>query len=352
MNPGEIWWGQIGNSLRFLTSVTNTLRDCHSAVLQVPQTFPWRQEFYAAVDVRRAGFCAERRLVRLPWEGDEDPGAFVLNEFCTSRTRADYWPGQSYAAYLASKDDIVLNDYYVWIAGIHNKADIVKWADFVSQYSHYSDHTEQRAIFILEYDGPGVDTPSVDRLVYNVENYDCRVFALEASSDLANTNLRNYQAELAICVSGGNPELCYELLAAGNEFLKYPNETTTGVIAKKHNSNGTQYAPMSEMQIQSATWEASIVFLFPILERYRMEFVKENSSALKLHLPINNSNGDSVTDPFDLEIGILCYITSNDTRHFADADIVTLRLCRKIRNLLAHNKTPSYSDILHIPMLR
>lgn len=49
MISGSIWWGQIGNSLRLLTKVTNTLRDCQSAVFQVPQNFPWRQDFYEAI---------------------------------------------------------------------------------------------------------------------------------------------------------------------------------------------------------------------------------------------------------------------------------------------------------------
>ena len=84
MNAGAIWWGQIGNSLRLLTKVTNSLRDCQSAVLQVPRKLPWRQDFYEAVDVRRAAFSAERRLMRLEWEENADPGEFLLNELCSS----------------------------------------------------------------------------------------------------------------------------------------------------------------------------------------------------------------------------------------------------------------------------
>ena len=62
MNAGEIWWGQIGNSLRLLTTVTNNLREGRSAVLQVPRNLPWRQDFYEAAGMRCAMLSAERRL--------------------------------------------------------------------------------------------------------------------------------------------------------------------------------------------------------------------------------------------------------------------------------------------------
>ena len=152
--------------------------------------------------------------------------------------------------------------------------------------------------------------------------------------------------------SGGNPELCYELLVAGDRFLKKPVQTVSEVSATQCSSAGKPYDAMSEQQVQSAAWEASIVLLFPILERYRMDFVQNNSAELKRHMPISNSNGDRIVDPFDLEIGGLCYITSNDAKHFSEIDINTLRLCRKVRNLLAHNKAPSYSDVVNILKLQ
>lgn len=346
MNPGSIWWGQIGNSLRFLTKVTNNLKDCQSAVLQVPQNFPWRQDFYEAIDVRRSTFSGERRLVRLVWEDGVDPGEFVLDELCSNRVKADYWPGQTYAEYLGAKPELLMNDYYVWVTGIHNKADLSKWGEFVSQYHHVAKQLETSAVFILEYDGANTDVPGVEKIVYAVENYDCRVFSLEAAAALGNTELRNYQAELALCVGGGNPELCYEMIEAGKDFLNNPVQTALEIITEKSLAIGNAFIAMNEQQIQSAAWEASILVLFPILERYRMAFIQRNSAELTRHLPIMNSNGDRITDPSDLEIGGLCYITSNDTKYFSSSDIEALRLCRRVRNLLAHNKAPSYADVI------
>lgn len=345
MNAGKIWWGQIGNSLRFLTNVTNHLRDCHSAVLQVPQIIPWRQAFYEAIDMRRTSFSADRRLMRLSWNEAVEPGAFVLDELCSSRVRADYWPGQSCGEYLGSRDDIVLNDYYVWITGIHSKSGLAKWAEFVSQYETAAKKLERSAVFLLEYDGTAADASGLDKIVYAVENYDCRVFCLEMATALANSDLRSYQAELALSVGRSDPELCAVLLERGTDLLEAPVKTAQSVLREGFSSQGLRFAEMSETEIESAVWKAAIVLLFPILEQYRSDFIAAHEADLARHLPITNSNGDRITDPHDLEFGPIHYIVSNSKARFSSADIELVKLCRKTRNLLAHNKMVPCQDI-------
>lgn len=339
MNAGSIWWGQIGNSLRLLTKVTNNLRDCHSAVLQVPESLPWRQDFYEAVDVRRAMFSGERRLMRLQWEDHSDPGEFILDELCSKRVRADYWPGQTYAAYLGSRDDILLNDYYVWITGVHSKTDIARWAEFISQYNHATQRLENRAVYIVEYDGTPVDVVGMEKIVYTVENYDCRVFCLETAAANNNTDMHTYQAELALSIGDGDPELCDALLDLGDKLLNDPVKATTDL----YDMLGLE--ERAEQSIISAVWKATIILLFPILEQQRMDFVTKYKVALERHLPISNSNGDRVTDPFDLEVGSLCYIVTSAGKDFHSDEVDDLRLCRKVRNLLAHNKVVPYADV-------
>lgn len=348
MNAGVIWWGQIGNSLRLLTKVTYALRDCHSAVLQVPKSVPWRQNFYEAIDIRRSAFSGERRLVRLRWEENTEPGEFVLKELCSKTTRAEYWPGLTYAEYLASLDDIVLNDYYVWITGIHSKSDLLKWVDFLSQYTQHVELLEQRAIFVLEYDGMQTDFSGVEKIVYSVENYDCRVFCLEAAAALGNSDLRSYQAELALCIGGNNPELSSALLEQGRTLLLDPVTTALDVMNSGFFSDGMPFAIETEQQISSAAWKAAIGLLFPILEQYRLDFISGHERTLSRHLPISNSNGDRITDPFDLEIGAIQYIVGSASKEFSPLEVENIRLCRKARNLLAHNKLVPYADVKKI----
>ncbi|MBR5020034.1 MAG: hypothetical protein IKY17_00250 [Oscillospiraceae bacterium] len=348
MNAGAIWWGQIGNSLRLLTEVTNSLRDCRSAVLQVPRNLPWRQAFYRAVDERRSAFSAERRLMRLRWEENADPGEFILDELCSRTVKADYWPGQSYAEYLGSRDDILLNDYHVWITGVSSKTDLAKWTEFITHYDRAAKQMDSRGVFVIEYCGEPAELPMVEKIVYTVENYDCRVFSLEAAAALENTELRNYQAELAMSICRNDPELCYELLLTGPKLLHAPVQTATEVLFDAVSSEGMPFMPMDETEIQSAAWEAAIVLLFPVLERCRMNFIDRYRSELKRYLPISNSNGDRVTDAWDLEIGALYHIVSSADHGFSGSDADNIRLCRKVRNLLAHNKIVSVEDVRKI----
>lgn len=342
MNAGSIWWGQIGNSLRLLTKVTNSLRDCRSAVLQVPRKFPWRQAFYEAVDARRSAFSADRRLVRMRWEEEADPGEFVLDELCSGAVKAEYWPGQTYAEYLGSQRDILLNDYFVWITGVHSKTDAVKWAEFIAQYDRAAQAPGERAMFLIEYDGPKIEQSAVEQIIYTVENYDCRVFCLELAAATNNTDMHGYQAELALSLGSDDPQLCCALIGQGRRLLTDPVKATEGVLRMKG------YAGRPEQELVSAAWKAAVLLLFPVLEQYRMSFVVKHRSDLAKHLPISNSNGDRVTDPFDLELGALCYISGTGGKEFSPEEIERLRLCRKVRNLLAHNKVVPHEDVRKI----
>lgn len=352
MNAGDIWWGQIGNSLRFLEKVTEDLRDNRSAVLRLPRNMPWRQEFYEAVDQRRSAFSAERRLMRLPWNENTDPGKFVMNELCSARVNAEYWAGESYAKYLGSRNDLMLNDYYVWITGVHSKADIAGWAEFIAQYEQSVQHQGARAVFIIEYDGEIVGLSGVQWSEYTVENYDCRVFSLEVAAALGNTGYRNYQAELALSICRNDPELCYELLLTGEKLLQDPMQTAAGVLRCACSPDGRPFDAMNEVSLQSAAWEAAIVLLFPVLERFRMAFISRYKAELSRHLPITNSNKERVEIPQDLEIGSLYYIVNNSGRGFSAEDAKAIALCRNVRNLLAHNRIVPLEDVCSVYALK
>lgn len=339
MNAGKIWWEQIGNSLRFLSGISNTLAESRSVVLSLPAKLPWRQDFYEAVDLRRAAFSGQRRLKRLSWASGTEPGAFVLEELCSDRVRADYWPGQTYGAYLGSREELMLHDYYVWITGIHSKSDLNAWLEFVAQYEHAARNLEQRGVFVLEYDGAEMDVSDAAHLCYSVKHYDCRVFCLESAAALSNTELLSYQAELALSIAGADPELCFALLQSGGRFLRRPVQTAV---------EGNWIPPIGEQRAASAAWKAALVLLYPILERRRMDIIASHIPELAQKMPITNSNGEKTTDPWDLELGQLWHILQSSDRIFSSQEAEDISLCRRVRNLLAHNKIVPYDDVLAV----
>lgn len=347
MNPGAIWWGQIGTSLKFIESVSNRLRDCRSAVLRVPRRFPWRQDFYASIDLHRTAFSGERRLMRLSWREGTAPGEFILDELCSNKVRADYWPGQSYAAYLGSKGDILLCDYYIWVKDIHTRADIERWVEFVTEYERCSAALERAATFIIEYDGEKVPSSELPLIPFCIQNYDCRVFSLETAAELHNTNLPDYQAELALHLANGDPEFCFALLQAGERLLREPVKTAMGVSKNNCAVSDLPAEPLDESLANSAAWKASLVLLFPALERYRIHIVDKYKDELRNHLPISNSYGEQVTDPEDLEINALSYLSAA-CHIFSPTEVKHLRLCRHVRNSLAHNKYVPFEEAAQV----
>ena len=345
MSAGAIWWSRLGNSLRFLSRVTEALREERSTILQVPERFPWREEFYGQVDQRRERFSLYRRLVRLDWREGDDPGAVVLRDLCPRNIQADYWPGETVAAYLGSLGGLELCDYYVWVRGLHAREDLIRWADFTSRYETAAAGLARRAVFLLEYDGPVHQSALLPSAVYEIDEYDSRVFCLERASELTGTAHRGYLAELAIRIGGSDPELCAALLSAGDSLSTDPLSTVNAILEGARDSAGGQFPPMSEGEIASAVWRAAVVLLFPVLEGFRFDFISRHEGALAKYLPITNSNGDQVTEPSDLELGSLFYVVNTASYAFSAGDLERVSLCRDVRNLLAHNKLVPYEDV-------
>lgn len=337
MNPGSIWWNQIGNSLRFVEKVTDHLRYHTSVILHLPAQLPWPEHFREAVDRRRAGFCASRSLRRIAWEPGAEPGALVLEELCSPAVRAGYWPGETVSAYLAAREELMLNEYYVWVGGIHRKADLSRWAEFVADYDRACGGRQNRAVFILEYDGTEEPRTGLETIRCRVEEYDCRVFCLELAAALENSSLRSYQAELALALGCGDPVLCAALLEQGEKLLLDPAATALEVTG--------QSGPEAEKAVMSRAWRAAIVLLFPVLEKFRVGFIEAYSPQLLAALPVQGANGEAITDPRDLEIGTLYHIASCRLRELSREESGMLRLCRRVRNLLAHNKAVPFGDV-------
>lgn len=336
MRAGEIWWSQIGNSIRFLDGIVNALRDARSAILDIRKSIPWREEFYEAVDVRRASHTGHRRLIRREWTAGSNPGRFLLDAICTSEEQANYYPGWSFAQYLSATENISIRDYYVWITAIHNKSDMRKWVDFLTEYGKLTQDAGQRATFILEYDGVPISFGSVESLQYCVQKYDCRIFAMSSAASVENTKYIGYQSELAISLSAEDPQLCWELILRGNELLYDPVGAMEYVVGPNR---------MDIQTIRSRVWEAGLIHLFPRIEQYRLSFIGKHTQELMAHLPIDNGDGEMITEPEDLEMGNLWFLVNHYHGMCSRSDFQNIKLCRDIRNNLAHNKPVPFDSI-------
>ena len=385
-DAGAVWWGQIGNSLRLLSKIADVQRDGKSAVLRVPAKFPWRDYFDNQIDLRRESFSADRGLKRLAWPDPPEctPDFYILKKLCPPNVQADYWPGVKIAQYLGARDDLSLCDYDIYITGVHTEQVLSQWIEFVTLYAAAAHEKEldHHAAFIIEYDGPDLSSgyPGIpiaapprflpEWLDCRVEDYDCRVFCLELASGqvqsktqsriqaqtetqpesqiesrLESPALRGYLAELAASVGGNYPEFCAALCDTGDLLLSNPVAAVKQTIAQCRDSAGNAFPDMRESEISSAVWRAMIVQLFPLLERCRLSIISKYQKEIAGYLPIDNGNGERIDEPFDLEISSLHFLITRAAFSVLPSELETVRLCRKIRNALAHNRLADFDDV-------
>ena len=62
----------------------------------------------------------------------DDPGPYLLQEFCKPEKRAAYRPAKGYAKFFAESDDIVLHSRYLWVHAESIKM-LETWVTFVSE---------------------------------------------------------------------------------------------------------------------------------------------------------------------------------------------------------------------------
>lgn len=366
----EVWWTQISTSRQLVSKVKEHMENEQSFVLHIPKQMPWKDKFYSRIE-DTAGASrrplkmrnSEERTKRiLSWKSEQSDltvGGFLLdNDLFSDAERCAYHPSKSYPDYIAGLQSPLLAQSFIWVTNITTQQDIINWTNFVARYNENAG--DKRAVFILEYCGPEYTPPTEIPLVrYLVEAMDCRVFCLELASILANATQKEYQAELAFRVGNLDPEISATLLSMGMDFIEEPVQATMRLDHACY-SDGTSYPPFGKSQIESiesAIWRANISMLFPILEQWRLALIAKYETELQAYLPVENTFGEKVEKPCDLELGVMYFMAQSNKavrciNTFTEADYSTLKLCRKVRNLLAHNEPVTFDDVERVLQLK
>ena len=342
MNHAQIWWRQVGSSLRLCQAVVHRACGETSFVLYLPRSLPWQDEFYDIMKDRLSSLRGDRTVNFLDCTG-EDPGRQVLQELCAEDVRTRYWPGQSYADYLGGQTDITLNQMYVWVRGIRTAGQLDSWRTFAARYDGAARAAGGlHALFLLEY---RTDHPRADGgVVYTPSGADCQVFCLEAAA-LQPCPSADYLACLAQSVSGGDPELAGALIRQGDPFLQEPEACARRLLDGGCSDSGQPFAPAGDETLHLRVWRAQIMVLFARVEEKRLEYIRANLDRLSGWMPVQAENGALIRDPWDLEFGNLFFLTRRGDTDFTRQETEMIRLCRDVRNLLAHNELVPYDKV-------
>lgn len=347
----RIWWEQITNANRFITSIVSSILDGKSSVVCLHKLTPWRNTMRELVENRVLKESYDRSFEFLDCP-EINVGEFILNKYCKEEKRLEYRPSKSYAQFLAESDDIVLNSRIVWVQNISSKK-LGEWVDFVSEYHLAIRNDVSPAVFILEVDedlAGKITKKSVRNIVYSKEmNYfDTYAFCILAASGISGYDyLKNYWAELLSNVCAIDIELSAKCMGYAQKFLENPYEVLCDIAESETRSDGEPFLfSLEKDYVAKNIWKTQIKTIFPVIEDYREGFVNNYREQIMRLLPIKNSQGEDLNEPEEIEIGTLYHLVSKGQLVVDSNTYNELYRLRKARNTLAH------VELLNLEMVR
>ena len=347
----EIWWGKVPNAVAFISDIVYSLLSEKSVILTCSGEFPWHTYMISTIT---EAVKQKNGSKQFEYADDiQDPGAYLLQEFCKPEKRAEYRPTKSYARFFAESDDIVLHERFHWVK-VYSKEQLNAWMNLISEYVKARAKNRESAAFILEWISnkpvqakKGIKIYSLDEYI---SGYDKIVFCTLASSSVKEkTYLKNYLTELSASVVENDIELCAECMADYRRFLLDPYLSISRITQEKLRSDGNNYSfTKTKDDVNHAIWLAQIRTIFPLLEEYRERFVRKYKSVIEKQLPITSSNGERYDDPRDVELGTLKYMADNRLISFQQKDYECLNRYRNARNKLSHLTPLTLEEIEHL----
>ena len=344
----SIWWNQVTNAVKYVSDIREALLEEKSILLKYSQGMPWRECFEETVRESVKIQNSEKKFVDIVTT--DEPGDYLLNEFCKKEKRAEYRPSKGYAKFFAESDDIVLHDRYLWVQ-INSEDCLDKWMSFVGDYIKERDKKKNCAVFILEWAGSGnvpvkkgIKSLSFDEYI---GEYDRIVFAVLASSSIKdNAFIKSYLAELVSNVTGNDIELAAYCIQYSKQFMENPSAYIRLTVDERLRSDGSHFLYNKNFEeIKHLIWLSQIKIVYPFLEEFREDFVQKHQAALSKQLPIQASYGETYDDPKDVELGTLMYMVGSGHLPLNSSEYEKLKRFKDARNKLSHLSVLDIAEI-------
>lgn len=347
----RIWWNQVPNALKFFNRIADNLAQEKSVVFISSHHLPWENYFFSQIKETFREHSASKNIEEL--SDIENPGEYLLAEYCKREKRALYRPSKGYAKFFAENDDIVLHER-VFILRINQTDLLVSWMDFVSDYIKERGKEKSKAVFLIECvtdkkisNKKGLPVISFDD---HIGDYDRFIFCMLSSSCInENDIIRSYLSELAANISGNDIELCEKVLKDYRNFLLDSYQTIKDIVTGSLKDDGSKYAfEKNQRDVKHDIWLSQVKIIYPILENYRETFVKENRYSIEKNLPISSSSGEKYNQPEDVELGTLRFLADNRRIIISTDEYYKLKAYTEARNRLSHLDVLSFDEIKNL----
>lgn len=349
MKKELVWWTLVNSSATMIEQIKNSVEGEQSAFLCCESALPWKETFYALSRDAIAKVSAQRSLEVISAKGENDPGRFIMTKMCPPSVRSEYWPDMTYAQFLSQYKDLILNNRIIWVKDIENESLLEKWFAFISEYSRLSKKQENaHALFIIEYCGKdtGKKPPNtINTITFSPTDFDRYLFTLSMLSELnMEFSIKQYIAELACCLCKEDVVFCGDLAEFGLKLIQSPNACVQKILQTYRNDK-KNFCPIDDDEIYSAILMAQIKIIFPVIEQFRLNFIKTHEAKIRDNLPIFNSFNEKIEEPHGLELSDLCSISMAYMSGFTDSEKNTLLRYKGYRNKLAHNDIINLQEI-------
>lgn len=290
------------------------------------------------------------RALQMVVDTGEDPGYYLFQRYCKREKRAQYRPGIGYAKFLAGSDEIVLNNYILWIVDV-SEEQANKWYEFIQSYNKELGKERRGCTFIIETRSDLVfrEQKRLKTISYKkeIEYYDNYLFNMLAVASLKEPVVfKQYLAEVVTLLILDDVELSAECIKRGRAFLENPIEVLTEIKNSEVRRDQTKFCfAINEKQLFECFWEAQIKVVFPVIEKQRNSIINRYRKEIESLLPITGAYGEMVYEAEEVEIGMLSHFVTQGKLQVTYEDSKIISKLRSARNILAHIKALPQKDI-------
>ena len=347
----QIWWSRVPNALAFSSDIIESIVNEKSILLHSNHGIPWYPSFIKNIHDRSEERMPSKRFNTI--DGKEDPGPYLLHEYCKKEKRASYRPNKTHAKFFAQSDDIVLHNMF-FLVNIPSERQLASWQSFVADYIHERPKEKEKAVFLLVWKGQKPTTIKKGIRLFSfddrISDYDRIVFSTLASSFVSEPALlKGYLTELSAILLSSDIELCGNCLHDYRAFLEDPVQHIKSIVATETRHDGTSFVfNIDSEEKKRRIWQAQIRSIYPHLEQFRQHFIARHYSEIQKQLPINSSYGEICNMPEDVELGTLVYMVGIGKLSLSDSEYKKLKIYKDARNTLSHLNILTLHEILNL----
>ena len=366
MDTGTLWWSEIAGPAKLVADIQNALAEGQSVICNVTTSLSFRWTFRDTI----SHWLSERSVTVVHVDCRDVYCEEDITEFLLRQIQPDKLTGyQRRRSPQYMRDNGILHGKLLWIRGVAPEY-VRSWIQYISSYrSHDLDH----GLFFMEVQQtPSARIPTNLRFVDHdryIRRDDLRLYTsvlVENYMD-ACTGVKQYAVELAsaLCVVDG--ELANNLLTCSGFITEEPMNLLQQIVSDSYSDSPrgqeiwhpfTLLRAEKNEEITYRIWSAQVRVGYPQIELERREMISRWYSELGEALSVpylddksgqpkrfTDYEGNPITDPRELEVGMLLKIASvrraDDTSQYLfylpDQEARDrIHLLRKCRNELAH----------------